>query len=750
MNLCFTLPEPERQSLDAHVGKQKPIYCVPFDLDTEGMWCCDGWVVVTGQQVVLIKNHQVEKAVAIEDCEKAECLKQEGCGILMLRTSGEDRIFARFSMAFLPRFSYLAKGIRLLRQGEEKTVQSREAERICPKCGRVLPGTAVCPRCSGSGRFTHRMGELMRPYAWKFFGVALLMLAATGLSLYQAQYQREFIDNVVLPESGGLSEIIGFGVIMLLIVALSLISNILKNRWTVILGSKISMDIREKLYVKIQELSLSFIDKRSAGELIGRITGDTTHIKNFMQQVFSGLISQIVTMVCVFIVMLVMNWQVALMALAMVPVIIVVTFVFRKKTRRLYRRQGRYEDITNSQLQDTLSGIRVVKSFGKEASEIKKFEQLNLKLADTQAYNEVFWATFFPFITFSIGLGTYIITYFGGLNVLGGSLTVGQLTQFISYAGMLYAPLQRMAFLPRMLSRTITSLERVYDVLDEETEVPQSRHPVELSIKGAVELEHISFGYLSYDPVLEDISLSVKPGEMIGIVGSSGAGKSTLINLIMRLYDPDDGRITVDGVDLKEIAHDSLYSQLGVVLQETFLFSGTILANLRFAKPDATMEEVIQAAKIGGAHDFICKLPDGYNTYVGESGNTLSGGERQRIAIARAVLGDPRILILDEATSSLDTETEYQIQEALGRLIQGRTTFAIAHRLSTLRNADRILVIDKKRVAEVGTHEELMKKKGIYYHLVTTQLAMNNQLVPPPPGPGGRGPGGPPPGGMFH
>ena len=361
----------------------------------------------------------------------------------------------------------------------------------------------------------------------------------------------------------------------------------------------------------------------------------------------------------------------------------------------------------------------------------------------------MFWATFFPFLTFAVGAGTYLITFFGGLDVFGGYLTIGQLTQFISYAGMLYSPLQRMAFLPRMLSRTMTSIERVYDVLEEETEVPQSEHAVDLAIKGAVELERVSFGYLSYDPVLEDVSLSVKPGEMIGIVGSSGAGKSTLINLIMRLYDPDDGRITVDGVDLKEISHDSLYSQIGVVLQETFLFSGTILANLRFSKPDATMEEVIQAAKIGGAHDFICKLPDGYNTYVGERGNTLSGGERQRVAIARAVLGNPKILILDEATSSLDTETEYQIQEALGRLIQGRTTFAIAHRLSTLRNADRIVVIDKKRVAEIGTHEELLKKKGIYYNLVTTQLAMNSQMDRPkgPPPRGQGGPGEPPP---FH
>ena len=281
-----------------------------------------------------------------------------------------------------------------------------------------------------------------------------------------------------------------------------------------------------------------------------------------------------------------------------------------------------------------------------------------------------------------------------------------------------------MTHLPRSVMQMITSLNRIYDVLDEEPAIKDGVEAKDVEIQGDVTFKDVTFGYNSYDPVLEHIDLEVKKGEMIGLVGASGTGKSTMINLIMRLYDVDRGAILVDGVDVREIKQESFHDQIGVVLQETFLFSGTILNNIRFANPKATMEEVIRAAKAANAHDFIVKTPDGYNTYVGERGFNLSGGERQRIAIARAILTNPRLLILDEATSALDTESEYLIQQALDRLTEGRTTFAIAHRLSTLRNADRLVVIDGHSIAEVGTHDELMEKKGIYHELVTAQLQM--------------------------
>ncbi|MBR5314559.1 MAG: ABC transporter ATP-binding protein, partial [Clostridia bacterium] len=397
-----------------------------------------------------------------------------------------------------------------------------------------------------------------------------------------------------------------------------------------------------------------------------------------------------------------------------------------KRTHRLYRRQWIENSKANTLLHDVFQGVRVVKVYGTEKGEIEKYDRAVSTVRDISIRNETAWAKLVPYAEYLIQVGNFIPLYYAGNEILDANMTIGQLTMFSSFVSLLYTPLRSMANYPRRIQQALTAVAKVFEVMDEEPDVADAKNAVDIKIKGEVKIDGIWFGYDENENVLEDVSVSVSPGEMLGIVGKSGVGKSTLINLVMRLYDVDRGSISIDGIDVKDISQHSLRSQIGVVLQETFLFAGSVFENLAYAKPEATYEEVIGAARLAGAHDFIMKLPDGYDTVVGEKGYTLSGGERQRIAIARAILHDPKILILDEATSALDTETEKLIQDALAYLCKDRTTIAIAHRLSTLRNATKLLVLDKKTVAEIGTHDELMEREdGIYKSLVIAQREMS-------------------------
>lgn len=723
MILKFELPKTAVSCVQMDTG-ERIYYAVPFDVAEDGSFLPDSYLVVTTRHLWVISKGELREKLDLSQCRHAKAEPKIGCGLLVLEHQGVSRYVVQYSAKHLSRYAYVARGINILISGRGEEVVSGEYEKICPNCGKAIPGTRYCPHCSKEGGFWRNFLAMAAPYKKSFVGIIALMILASVVTLLNPEVQKHLVDEVLTKGNGGMS--VAFtclGIMFGLSIGIVVI-NILKSYYCTVLGARIAKDLREQLFAKIQILSLSFINDRRPGELMNRIVSDTGRIREFMEKTFCNMFTVCFIFLCDVIFMLALNVKLALFSFIFIPIAAAVTYGFRKNIHRRFHLQWKRGDDVNSNLQDVISGMRVVKSYGREEAEKVKFNHLADEFCHVQTRNEVFWAVFNPWMNFLMGAGVFLVVYFGGIDVLDGEMTTGELLQFVTYTQLLYQYLNWMTNMPRQLINLISGIERINDVLAQEPFIEDVEHPVDLDVQGEIEFRHATFGYKSYQPVLEDLNLTIRKGEMIGIVGASGTGKSTLINLIMRLYEVDDGNLLVDGHDIKEIRSDKFHAQIGVVLQETFLFSGTILNNIRFSRPDATYEEVIRAAKMANAHEFISKTPDGYNTYVGEKGYNLSGGERQRIAIARAILNEPKLLILDEATASLDTESEYMIQKALERLTDGRTTFAIAHRLSTLKNADRLIVIDGHQVAEVGSHEELIRRKGIYYRLVKAQMEM--------------------------
>ena len=493
-------------------------------------------------------------------------------------------------------------------------------------------------------------------------------------------------------------------------------------------GQSLLLKMRTDLFSHLQRLSFSFFDRSDSGDLISRVTNDTDAIGEAFTSGLVQVSSDMLSLLMIVIVMFSIDIRLSLASMTVVPLILVAAILFNSKFRAAYRMQRTKISTVTSKLQEGISGIREIQSFTRERDMMEDFKTANLENFQANLQATKVWGSFFPTIQLIQTLGTGIVILYGGWLAFNGMLgpmeeAIGTLITFIMYVGMFFGPIFDLANFYNTVQSSLAAAERIFRILDIEPEIKDDKDAIEIPrIEGEIEFRDVTFGYRPENPVLHDVSFHVKPKETIALVGPTGAGKSTIIKLLCRFYDPQSGQILIDGYDVKKVKLKSLRRQMGIVLQETFLFSGTIIDNIRYGKPEATDEEVIAAAKLVGAHEFIEKLPDGYYTKIGEGGVGLSVGQKQLVSFARALLRDPAILILDEATSSIDPYTDLLIRKAMKTLLKDRTSIIIAHRLSTVRDVDRILVIDDGRIVEEGSHEELIKKGGLYSYLYKMQF----------------------------
>ena len=728
---------------------EKVRFVIVGDLALNGRYKETALIITEKSAISFNGEEGAEKILPLSDMSRVESKRMYGNATLSaLMPNGKREVFFRYTYSVAALCDAAALYINHINDGaeinEELAVMAVTFERalsVCPKCGRTLlhPG-AECIMCRSKLKIVKQFSKYLRPQLKTIIVCIILSIITTAMSLIPPTITG-FIVDVVFPGGKGTSEVgilnaiasfVGSdsGRLLLTMIACLLFTYIFQFGIGIIrsylmrtVGDKAVAALRSDIYLKAQYLPMRFYDKTSTGSVINRIAGDSSTLQQFMLRINQEAVVHAFQLVGIVIIMLTLNPTLTLFSLIPVIFIVIATRIFSRKIRPYYRRIWRRWSSVFATLSDTIPCIKVVKSFTGERRSSDKFEEKNREWLEMDLKIGKLATAFPQIISFLVTCGSLIIWIVGGSKVIDGvnGYSAGLIVSFISYASMFYNPVTFFANLSDSFQSALASTEKILDILEAEPEISAESKVVPDKLEGKIEFLHVGFSFDRTKKVLDDVTLTINPGEVVGIVGTTGSGKSTLVNLLMRFYDGYSGEILVDGHNIKNFDLSAYRAQIGYVQQEPMMFSDTIFNNIAYSNPDASIEDVIGAADIANAHGFIARQPDAYDTVLGERGVGVSGGEKQRISIARAVLKSPSILIFDEATAAVDSETEHLIQEAIDRLIQGKTTLMIAHRLSTLRRANRIIVVDGGKIIENGTPEELMALKGKYYKLVQIQ-----------------------------
>ncbi|MBQ9118740.1 MAG: ABC transporter ATP-binding protein [Lachnospiraceae bacterium] len=730
------------------------------DMNTNGEYA-DGYVLLTTNQLILLlappdpgrvrlfkgygtkEESQIDYApewairtYSFDELERLSIERQVACGILI---ANDTLRLAAFSNLSMKKMHQLVRAFDHIKnpQPDFMNEEEKEEDEYCPTCGTMYPNRnrKLCPKCMDRSSIFMRVLRYFKPYAGKLCIMLLCFVAISLLNLVWPYLNGTILYDSLLAKDAALLKKLGLPeneyVLALLLIVLTMfaakltirIFTIIQGVFTAQIVTSVVRDMKKDIFNTMGKLSISFFKSRQTGSLMTRVLSDAERVTGFFIDGAPYVLIHSFTIITTLVVMFSIRWQLALIAIILMPISVIIGFKLRPRLWSLFGRRHRAERSVNSQVNDNLTGARVVKAFGQEQREIQRFHTNNerVKTAELSIVRFNNWFSFIYNITQE--LTNIVVWFIGAWFVLRTEqFELGILITFVGYVGQLSGPMNFLSHIFHWWTDSINSAQRMFEILDSIPEIQESEQPIALpNPRGEIVLDHVTFGYEANKPVLKNINLHIKEGEMLGIVGRSGAGKTTLVNLISRMYDPQEGSITLDGINLKELAFHDLRRNVAMVSQETYIFMGTVEQNIAYANPSATKEEIIRAAVLASAHDFILRMPDGYDTIIGSAGRALSGGERQRISIARAILANPKILILDEATASVDTETEKAIQASINYLVKGRTTISIAHRLSTLRDADRLVVIDNGEITEEGTQAELTALKGTYYKLMELQ-----------------------------